>query len=177
MWFFAIFFRKKIPTLRNLSTCPVDTCQCSCAKEIHFKNHRDKHLTENEEALLPHTVGNVLDKNLEEPLSDGFSRDWTQIRKQLLLHQNDWLLDLWGNFSDLRPSADNLLGEALIDPIPVKTNEGINPLWQSVQKLALMEKAAVENSINQISWLNRKFQNVGKARGLLQLYSEKTRRE
>lgn len=54
-------------------------------------NHRDKHSTENEEALLPYAVVIILDKNLAEPFSDGMSRDRAFTEKQSSYHQKEKL--------------------------------------------------------------------------------------
>lgn len=90
-----------------------------------------------------------MDKNLEEPFSEGFSRDRAQIGNQLLPDQRDRLLDLLVESPDLWPSASIPIGGALAELIPVETNKRIDLILQPVQRSAQEEKDVFEKLINQ----------------------------
>lgn len=70
---FLLIFCKRKPTSKSLLICPVETCRYTCTERIHYKAHQDEHYGMNHTALLPYTVKNVFNKELEK-FSDNFGR-------------------------------------------------------------------------------------------------------
>lgn len=106
---------QEVPSLKDIYICGKKTCRYASAEQIHFKTPTEKYFTNKEDALLPHTVGNTFDKNLNEPFLDDFNKESIPISKQLLPHQKQKLLNILEEFSDLWPFAENPI-EALVNP-------------------------------------------------------------
>ena len=136
--------------MQNARVCEFEHCFFASDAFKIFQSHEDDHHKQNENILLNFTVGNEPIRNKEPKEELGFNVSEITLGKDLTDSEKERLLKLLTEYSDLWPTEEVPLGQAMVPPVTIEVEKGCSPAWQPVRRLAEKEKDIVDREIKKL---------------------------